>query len=667
VSDNAPAPASTTATMTINIGDVNEAPTDLMLSAAAVAEDADTASGAVVVGTLSLVDPDTNPAPTFELVSGAGSADNGLFEIVGDQLRVKLGVALDHETKPSLQVRVKAVDGPHTREKAFTISVTDVDEPATAVSVTPGAVSENADTASGPVAVGELATDDPDADADYAFELVSGDGDDDNGDFQISGGLLLLNQGVTLDWETKAEFSIRVRATDGAVAIERILTIAVADENEPPQISDEEFMLAENSDAGTVVGAVSASDPDQGQTLTYAIVGGTGQAAFTIDAVTGEIVVADSGAVDFEAAPSLTLVVRVTDDGVPPLASEATVTINLTDVDDAPTGVAIDNDEIAENVNTSAGPVTIGELRAVAPGGGDRSPHTFTLVVGDGDLDNSLFEIAGAELRLRQGVALDHEDAEMLSVRVRASNGVDAAEEILVIRVADVNEPLTDISLSSDTVADTADNGSEPVAVGVLAAVDPDDPDAFAPYTFSLSAGVGASDNSAFQIAGNVLQFKAGVNLDSAVKDSYSLRVRATDGVHSLSKILTVHVTEGNVPGGPAWQNTAMPEDADGNGAVDLFDLLLVVQFLRDNGTAHVLEGAPTDGQAKIDINGDGVATLSDVLAVVTHLRNQQSAGAEPEAPDRAEHVAPGFLSDDEWTPVLQQISRDVASRRAAR
>ena len=54
------------------------------------------------------------------------------------------------------------------------------------------------------------------------------------------------------------------------------------------------------------VGSVSASDPDAGDTLSYAITGGDPTGAFAIDSATGEITVADSSQLDFETTPSST-------------------------------------------------------------------------------------------------------------------------------------------------------------------------------------------------------------------------------------------------------------------------------------------------------------------------------------------------------------------------
>jgi hypothetical protein len=97
------------------------------------------------------------------------------------------------------------------------------------------------------------------------------------------------------------------------------------------------FSLPENSPVGTVVGAVSATDGDlPAQTVTYSIVSGNEAGAFTINAATGQITVADSTPLNFETTPVFTLQVRATDSGSPTRTADAVVVVNLTNVAEGP-------------------------------------------------------------------------------------------------------------------------------------------------------------------------------------------------------------------------------------------------------------------------------------------------------------------------------------------
>lgn len=113
----------------IRIYNLNEAPTDLVLSNSTVPENA--AIGRYI-GKWTSTDPD-DPlvAQTFvyAFASGAGSTDNAAFTLRNDSLF--LNRVLDFESKSSYAIRVRTTDqGGLYFEKQFTIGVTDVNEPA---------------------------------------------------------------------------------------------------------------------------------------------------------------------------------------------------------------------------------------------------------------------------------------------------------------------------------------------------------------------------------------------------------------------------------------------------------------------------------------------------------------------------------------------------------
>lgn len=96
----------------------------------------------------------------------------------------------------------------------------------------------------------------------------------------------------------------------------------------PPVVLDGQVLTAyEGSGAGTVVGAVLASDPEGDVRQGWAITGGTGAAVFAINATTGQLTVVDPSALVASVNPSFSLTVTTTD-GVFTSAPR-TVTINV--------------------------------------------------------------------------------------------------------------------------------------------------------------------------------------------------------------------------------------------------------------------------------------------------------------------------------------------------
>ncbi|WP_211825544.1 tandem-95 repeat protein [Kistimonas asteriae] len=89
----------------------------------------------------------------------------------------------------------------------------------------------------------------------------------------------------------------------------------------------------ENANHGTLVGRASATDAEDGTTLTYELVNDA-SGRFAIDATTGDITVADGTRLDHETDASHTIRVRVTDSGS--LTAEQDMVIQVQDVNEAP-------------------------------------------------------------------------------------------------------------------------------------------------------------------------------------------------------------------------------------------------------------------------------------------------------------------------------------------
>jgi Ca2+-binding RTX toxin-like protein len=99
---------------------INTAPTDISIATPIVPENA---PAGTVVGTLTATDANAGDTHTFELTSDP----SGFFEIVGNQVRVKSGAAIDYETATSHQIEVKATDfGGLATSKTFVLGISDV-------------------------------------------------------------------------------------------------------------------------------------------------------------------------------------------------------------------------------------------------------------------------------------------------------------------------------------------------------------------------------------------------------------------------------------------------------------------------------------------------------------------------------------------------------------
>lgn len=99
----------------------------------------------------------------------------------------------------------------------------------------------------------ELAAVDASSDDTHVFALVGGEGDADNGRFEIDGTNLRLRATETLDFETRAAYDVRLRVTDGTgQSFERSFALTVNDVVEVDQVHVHEVDALQRSKVNTV-------------------------------------------------------------------------------------------------------------------------------------------------------------------------------------------------------------------------------------------------------------------------------------------------------------------------------------------------------------------------------------------------------------------------------
>ena len=556
-------------------------PSDIALSSNTISENAGVNA---LVGTLSSSDPDAGNTFTYTLVAGTGDTDNAAFNIEGSALRVSN--SLDYETQSSYSLRVRSTNADGLFfEKVFTIIVTDVNEIPSDIALSSTTIPENAGVNA---IVGTLSTTDPDAGDTFIYTLVAGTGDTDNTAFNIDGSTLGATN--SFDFETQSSYSLRIRSTDAAgLFFEKIVAVNVSNVNEDPtDIALSSNTIAENSDANAIVGTLSTTDIDAGDTFTYTLVTGTGDTdntAFNIDG--SSLRATDS--FDFEAKSNYSVRVRSTDAGGAFI--EKVFTVNVSDVNDIPSDIALSSNTISENAGVNA---LIGTLNTTDQDTGDT--FLYALVAGTGDTDNAVFNIEGAALRSTN--ALDYETKSSYSVRVRSTDAGGAfIEKVFTIIVTDVNEAPSDLDLSSNTIPE---NAGVNAIVGTLSTTDPDAGDTF---IYTLVAGTGDTDNTAFNIDGSTLG--ATNSFDFETQSSYSLRIRSTDAAGLFfEKIVAVNVSNVNEdPTDIALSSNTIAENSDANAIVgtlsttdidagDTFTYTLVTGTGDTDNTAFNIDGS---------------------------------------------------------------------------
>lgn len=218
---------------------------------------------------------------------------------------------------------------------------------------------------------------------DILFEITDGNAENVFSIDEYTGEITVLSQGRLSNTSTTS-FDLTVEVTDlgpGEFSNTGVVTVNVVD-NRYPSVEDRIVSIDEYTENSTVVLNVNATDSDDDE-LSYNIIGGSGYYLFDIDEV-GDVTVIEEDFLDFETAQSLELLVEVTDDGPLNLVSEATILINLNDINEEP----IVPDVVHFLSQYAADNYTIGEVE-FTPLDVDQE-HTFAITAGN---TNSIFAI----------------------------------------------------------------------------------------------------------------------------------------------------------------------------------------------------------------------------------------------------------------------------------
>ena len=482
------------------------------------------APGTTVV-TVSATDADGDT-----LAYSLDSVSDEVFNIDGSGIiSVQRGARIDYETTSSYAVTLTVDDGSEDITHSFTINVINEDEPP----LPPGAPEIRSATATSltvswaaPDATGKP----PLTDYDVRYRLA------DTATW-VDAAFDGIETSTTL--ESLAEndtYEVQVRATnaEGASSWSATGTGTVLDpaKNAPPNFASppESLEIAENSEGGTLVGTVSAGDPE-GDTLSF-MLDDESSMLFSIDD-RGRITVNEGAELDHEATPTFTITVTVTDE-----------------INDVPHDILISLIDESEPPRMPSTPVvsvlsdqSLMVSWTVADEVGKPPIVAFDIQIqeeGTTEWIDAQFEEEGTSAVVT-GLAA----STTYEVRVRASNDEgdsDWSASASGTTNKENRAPIFDSPPSSLSVAENIANGSE---LGTVSATDAESD----PLTYSLDS---ASDE-VFDIDDNgVIALGPEATLDFETKSSYALTVTVTDGRAVATHSLAIEVTDvDEAPGKP--------------------------------------------------------------------------------------------------------------------
>lgn len=322
-------PLARSATIAVNVVPVNDLPQIASSSTWTIVENAS------AVGALT----GTDVEPGALRWSLAGGADQQRFAIDPSTGALRMIAAADFEAptdanadnRYELLVALTDDQGAVVTQQ-LVVTVTNLAEAPTSAGPAQARIDENVNASNG-LTVASLTANDPDIDDTQAWSITGGA---DAAMFRLAGNQLIL-QTSGVDFEARARYALQLQAVDrDGLSISLPFELLVNDLPETPTLPAATLSVTENAAIGTEIGRITAQDPDTADVLRYSLDDAAG-GRFAIDPQTGVLRVAtaaDSGLLNFEAAPTSTVTIRATD--ASGLSTTRAYLVRLTDLNDPP-------------------------------------------------------------------------------------------------------------------------------------------------------------------------------------------------------------------------------------------------------------------------------------------------------------------------------------------
>nr|XP_046262617.1 protocadherin beta-16-like [Scatophagus argus] len=298
-----------------------------------------------VVVTVSATDADAGPNGDITYSFDHVANDHvSLFSLEHKTGEIRVIGSIDYETETAIELRIRAKDGPGlTSYCTVIIDITDVNDnpPIISLKSLTNPIPENV---SPGTEVGIINVQDRDSETNgqvrcsiqqnVPFKLVP----------SIKNYYSLVSTGQ-LDREVVSDYNITISATDEGsppLSSSKTVQLSVADINDNPPVFEEQSYSAyvsENNKPGSTLCSVSARDPDwrQNGTVIYSLLAGevNGAPVSSYVSVNGDTgVIHAVRSFDYEQLRSFKVHVMARDNGSPPLSSNVTVSVFISDVND---------------------------------------------------------------------------------------------------------------------------------------------------------------------------------------------------------------------------------------------------------------------------------------------------------------------------------------------
>lgn len=552
-------------------------PRNISITSSTVSENISIGS---IVGNLSSTGMNQNGIFTYTLASSGNASDddNSSFTISGTSLMTSS--TIDYETKTSYNINVNVNDGTTDFAKAFSISVANVNEAITDISLSSAVFNENI---SAGTSVATITATDVDAGDSHTFSLTSGNGsnDADNSSFTVSGTKLLINSSP--NFESKSLYNVHISASDGSNSYSKAFVLSVQDVYEAPP-SDIGLISSIKQNGLILHLDASNSNSYSGSGNTWYDLSGNGH-NFTLNGATYNA----DGYFDFDGNNDSARTVSTLD-----LSSYNQVTVQIYFKTENTNSLECTY-EYSTNWNSqiggfglfaqSAGNNFTNNVHHTNQKGGisvnsgrnyqfdilnDWHLHTNIHSMVDDPtgrltyIDNNLIPFTSSPYPNGTATINGNFSNHHFYIGARAGSNYFLNGQVKSLLIYGTKLTQSEVEQNYDNLNSTNTSTSTisideesaiGTVVGTLTATDSDTTS----FTFSLVSGNGSNDqhNSSFTISGT--QLLVGGNIDYETTPSLNIYVQASDGTNTFSKALTVNVNDINEP--PTISSSSIASD----------------------------------------------------------------------------------------------------------
>ncbi|MES2565760.1 MAG: gliding motility-associated C-terminal domain-containing protein [Bacteroidota bacterium] len=449
--------------------------------------------------------------------------------------------------------------------------------------------------------IASLSATDQDAGSTFNYSLTTGQAE--NNQFSISGNQLVVN--ANYDYETDSVKIIELHVDDiGGCSYIETFTISIIDGNDAPTaLYLSSPLISDHQQNGSFMGEFSTVDPDLNDAHVYSLVVGTGDTDNSQFYIQNDTLY-NSFTLDYTAQSVYFIRARSTDLGG--LFIENTFTLNVSNVNDAPSDILINNVNVDENMPVGT---LIGTLTVIDNDLADT--HTLTV---DPGLDSLSFTVVGNILQTNASFNFEAKDTFLVNIRATDPYAAYYVKTFTIV-VNDINDVPTDISLSTDSIQEL-----KPVNT-LIGDFSTTDEDAGATHNYSLAGGTGDTDNSLFVIVGNQLFSNITYTYTG---QTYSIRVRSTDnGGLLVEKIFAIKIYNVNeAPLNIIIDTTSLLEDND--YLFRISNIRTVDNDNPDDFSYSLVFGQGSEDNSEFEIQGDDLFILTKTnydVKDVYHIR----------------------------------------------